>query len=83
MLSGEQIGDVNPGVLQLVFSDGMTYVSMFIEPFTAAKDQQPVQSAIGATRTVMRRQGDWWITVMGDVPMGTLQRFYAGLERRR
>jgi len=79
-MPGEEAG---AGALQLVFSDGMTYVSLFIEPFVAAKHQKALQTAMGATQTLMRRQGDWWITVMGDVPMPTLQRFYSALERKR
>jgi len=79
-MPGEEAG---ADALQLVFSDGMTYVSLFIEPFVAAKHQKALQTAMGATQTLMRRQGDWWITVMGDVPMPTLQRFYSALERKR
>ena len=71
------------GALQLVFSDGMTYVSLFIEPYVPSRNQKALQTTMGATQTLMRRQGDWWITVMGDVPMPTLQRFYAALERKR
>lgn len=76
-------GQQDKGMLHLVFSDGMTYVSIFVEPFETSKDQLPLQTSIGATQTLMQRKGDWWITVMGDVPFGTLQRFYAGLERKR
>lgn len=83
MPGGEADGDAAGGALQLVFSDGMTYVSLFIEPFVATKQKKALQTAMGATQTLMRRQGDWWITVMGDVPMATLQRFYAALERKR
>jgi sigma-E factor negative regulatory protein RseB len=79
----EPKGVQGKGMLHLVFSDGMTYVSMFVEPFESSADQLALQTSIGATRTLMQRKGDWWITVMGDVPFGTLQRFYAGLERRR
>ncbi|TDP71455.1 MucB/RseB C-terminal domain-containing protein [Roseateles toxinivorans] len=79
-MPGEEAG---ADALQLVFSDGMTYVSLFIEPFVAAKHQKALQTAMGATQTLMRRQGDWWITVMGDVPMPTLQSFYSALERKR
>lgn len=76
-------GVQDKGMLHLVFSDGMTYVSMFIEPFETSKDQQALQTSTGATQTLMQRKGDWWVTVMGDVPVGTLQRFYAALERKR
>ena len=66
-----------------IFSDGLTYVSMFIEPYNAARHTKPVLTAMGATHTLMRRQGDWWFTVVGDVPASTLRAFAAGLERKR
>lgn len=69
--------------VQAIFSDGLTYVSVFIEPYSAERHTQALQSAIGATQTIMRRQGDWWITVVGDVPMATLRAFAGGLERKK
>jgi sigma-E factor negative regulatory protein RseB len=66
-----------------IFSDGLTYVSLFIEPFNAERHSKPVSTAAGATHTLMRRQGDWWLTVVGDVPASTLRAFAAGLERKR
>ena len=66
-----------------IFSDGLTYVSMFIEPYNAARHTTPVLTAMGATHTLMRRQGEWWVTVVGDVPASTLRAFVAGLERKR
>ena len=42
-----------------------------------------IQAAVGATQTLMRRQGDWWVTAVGDVPAGTLKLFANALERRR
>lgn len=68
-------------VLQAVFSDGMTHVSVFVEPFDAER-HKPVATSLGATHTWMQRLGSWWITVMGDVPMATVQQFAASLERR-
>lgn len=68
-------------VLQSIFSDGLTHVSVFIEPYQP-EHHKPVRASIGATHTLMQRQGDWWITVMGDVPMSTLNKFAASLERR-
>jgi len=32
---------------------------------------------------LMRRHGDWWLTVMGDVPPPTLKAFAGALERRK
>jgi sigma-E factor negative regulatory protein RseB len=68
--------------LQTVYSDGLTYVSIFIEPFHAERHTRPVQAALGATQTLMRRKGDWWITLMGDVPAPTLRLFADALERK-
>jgi sigma-E factor negative regulatory protein RseB len=72
-----------PEVVQSIYSDGLTYVSVFIEPFDAARHSKPVQTALGATHTLMRRQGEWWVTVVGDVPMPTLKLFVNALTRRK
>ncbi|HEV8312899.1 MAG TPA: MucB/RseB C-terminal domain-containing protein [Burkholderiaceae bacterium] len=69
-------------VLQAIYSDGLTYVSIFIEPFNPQRHTRSMQTVIGATQTMMRRQGDWWITVMGDVPVATLRQFAVALERK-
>lgn len=69
--------------LQTVYSDGLTYVSIFIEPYNAERHAKPIVTAIGATQTMMRRDGDWWITAMGDVPSGTLRQFANGFERKK
>jgi len=70
-------------VLQSVFSDGLTQVSVFIEPYDAQRHKQPMGTSLGATHTLMARRGDWWVTVVGEVPMATVQQFEAMLERRR
>jgi sigma-E factor negative regulatory protein RseB len=69
-------------VLQSVWSDGLTYVSVFVEPYDAARHKTPMQTAIGATHTLMQRHGDWWVTVMGEVPAGTVRQFAQGLKRQ-
>ncbi|MET0333242.1 MAG: MucB/RseB C-terminal domain-containing protein, partial [Rhizobacter sp.] len=69
--------------LQTVYSDGLTYVSIFIEPYSAERHSRPMATAIGATQTMMRREGDWWITAMGDVPAVTLRQFALGFERKK
>jgi len=80
--AGEREVDSEP-VLQTIYSDGLTYVSIFIEPFNAQRHTRQMLAAMGATQTLMRRQGEWWITVVGDVPASTLKMFAKGLERRR
>ena len=70
-------------VLQAVYSDGLTHVSVFIEPVDAGRSGPKLEQlgATGALRVRYREQ--WWITVMGDVPAVTLQSFADALERRR
>lgn len=74
-------GGRNGETLQVVYADGLTHVSLFIEPYRG-EHHRPMQTAIGATHTLMQRQGSWWVTAVGEVPMGTLQKFAAGLTRR-
>lgn len=68
--------------LQAMFSDGISFVSLFIEPFSEAAHRRALTAEMGATHTVMQRVGDHWITAMGDVPRRTLERFIGALERR-
>jgi sigma-E factor negative regulatory protein RseB len=72
-----------PVVLQAIFSDGLTHVSLFIEPFQPERHQAQGSTAIGATHSLSLQRGMQWITVLGDVPVETLQRFVDALERRR
>ena len=69
-------------VLQAVFSDGLTHVSLFIEPFKPERHRGELQAQQGATSTLMLRRGKHWITVVGDVPAATLKLFAAALELR-
>jgi sigma-E factor negative regulatory protein RseB len=70
-------------VLQSVFSDGLAQVSVFIERYDPQRHAKPLGSSTGASHTVMGRRGDWWITVVGEVPMATAQQFETLLERKR
>jgi sigma-E factor negative regulatory protein RseB len=72
-----------PPVIQSIYSDGLTYVSVFIEPFRAARHAKPMFASIGATSTLSQRHGDWWVTIIGDTPPATLKIFAAALERRK
>ena len=72
-----------PQVLQTVYSDGLTYVSVFIEPYKAERHTQEMLTSIGATHTLMVRRGEWWFTAVGDVPGKALRAFVKGIERSR
>jgi sigma-E factor negative regulatory protein RseB len=67
-------------VLQTIYSDGLAHVSVFIEPYDPARHLRSLQAVSGATQTLMRRLGDWWVTVVGEVPAATLRRFANALE---
>lgn len=83
-MPGEAAAD--PGaapVLQTIYSDGLTYVSVFIERFRADRHTEPVFVSLGATVTFSQRLGDWWVTAVGDTPPATLKAFAAALERKK
>ena len=73
----------SPPVIQSIYSDGLTYVSVFIEPYRAERHGKAMLAAVGATSTLARRHGDWWITVVGDTPPATLKMFATALERKK
>lgn len=68
-------------VVQAVFGDGVTHVSVFIEPFDGKRHERELMLAQGATQTLKRRVGDWWLTVVGDVPAATVVRFASAFQR--
>ena len=69
-------------VLQSIYSDGLTHVSVFIEPYNAELHRHELLMAMGATQTLARKQGAWWLTVIGDVPVVTLRAFASAMEHR-
>lgn len=78
----ETTGDEEP-VLQAVFSDGLTHVSVFVEPFKPQRNRSEIQARQGATTTLMQRRGEHWVTAVGDVPVATLKLFVLALERKQ
>jgi len=86
--SFERVNEEQPAgapveVLQAIFSDGLTHVSVFIEP-ARAEGRPTGHAAFGATHTLMLPHGGGhWLTVMGDVPLATLKQFAQALEGRR
>ncbi|HLL12220.1 MAG TPA: MucB/RseB C-terminal domain-containing protein, partial [Rubrivivax sp.] len=78
----QNAGDEQP-VLQVVFSDGLMHVSLFVEPYDSQRHRSEMLAQQGATGTLMARRGEHWITVVGDVPAPTLKMFADALDRRR
>lgn len=75
-------GQQEPNVVQAIYADGVTHVSVFIEPVTAGRGVSEGLSAQGVTHMLTRKQGTHWVTVMGDVPPATLVLFAEGLVRK-
>lgn len=74
-------------MMQWTFSDGLATVSLFIEPYDAQRQPREAVLALGATYTMTRKladkQGDWWLTAVGEVPLQTLEAFAQSLVRAR
>ena len=70
-------------LVQAVYSDGLTHVSVFIEPFVPGQHKREAPATVGSTTALSRRNGDWWITAVGAVPVTALQQFVDGMERRK
>lgn len=68
--------------LQLIFSDGLASVSLFVEPFDPQRHAQPGSRAVGATHVLTQHSGNWWLSAVGEVPPQTLAAFAKGLERK-
>ena len=73
---------VQTKVLQAIWSDGITHVSLFIEPFQPARHRSEGLTVIGATHTLTRRVNDMWLTAVGDVPPATLDQFVRAFDRK-
>ena len=64
---------------QAVFSDGLATVSVFVEP-AEKNSRKEGAGANGATHVLVTRHGDYWITLLGEVPQGTLQLFASAIK---
>lgn len=62
-------------VNQLVMSDGLAAISIFVEPFDSNRHSMSGQGGIhkGALNVFRKRVGDFWLTTLGQVPAGTLR----------
>ena len=72
-------GDPPIAVDQAVFTDGLATISVFIEPAEKNTRKEGAGST-GATHVLVKRRGDYWITVLGEVPPATLQQFASAIE---
>lgn len=69
--------------MQWVFSDGLASVSLFVQPYDRLRHGKESAMSMGATHTLTRQIGNYWLTAMGEVPMTTLKQFAISLERKK
>lgn len=75
--------EVSSVPMQCIFSDGLASVSLFVEPLDARRHGAETSAVMGATHSLGMRLGNHWLTVLGEVPPVTLQRFAQALQRTR
>jgi sigma-E factor negative regulatory protein RseB len=78
-MAAREAGQPTIPVDQAVFSDGLAAVSVFIEPGENNTRKEGAGSS-GATHVLVKRRGDFWITLLGEVPQATLQQFASAIE---
>lgn len=72
----------SPESLHFVFSDGLSAISVFIEPNAGSKPDKQVVN-MGSINAYRRIVGAYQVLVMGDVPAVAVQRLADGIEYRR
>lgn len=65
-------------VSQIVFSDGLAAISVFIEPGTQSRTEGSMQQ--GAMNIMGKRQGDFWLTIVGEVPSAAIRQVANSIE---
>ena len=78
-----RMGESKP-VGQLVYSDGLAAVSVFIEPL-AARGEPPATglASLGAIHIYTREVANHMVTVVGEAPAASVQRFANAVQYRR
>jgi sigma-E factor negative regulatory protein RseB len=78
-----KLGETRP-VGQMVYSDGMVAVSVFIEPLAGrAETVRPGLSSLGAFHIYTREVANHIVTVVGEAPAASVQRMANQVEFRR
>jgi sigma-E factor negative regulatory protein RseB len=73
----------SPDSTQLIFSDGLAAISIFLEPLAGRVREEPSAFSVGAVNVYKRQVADYQLIVMGDVPAAALRHFGDGIEPRR
>ena len=65
---------------QLVFSDGLSYISIFIKPILRGQKPKIGQINLGVNNICARYQGGYQIMAVGSVPLITCNNFSESIE---
>ncbi len=65
-------------VAQILYSDGLAGLSIFIEPWSPERSAIPLR--LGALNMLGKRQGKFWLTIVGEVPMTAIRQVADSLE---
>jgi len=65
-------------VSQIVFSDGLAAISVFIESGNQSRTEGSMQQ--GAMNVIGKRQGDFWLTIVGEVPASAIRQVANSIE---
>ena len=69
-------------VSQIVLTDGLASLSVFVEPNTSPARTSEASSEDGTTTFFVRPMGDLMVTVLGEVPLATAQQVGRSVARR-
>lgn len=75
-----QLPNMSGEVEHWVFSDGLTHVSLFLEPARKPVEAIKGQSKQGMINLIKRQVGDLQATVLGEAPWATVERIATGLS---
>ena len=75
----EKLPGADAPVTHIVYSDGLATVSVFIAERNEAQFAE--QSSVGASNTYSIQQGDFQVTVVGEVPAATIQRIATSMQQ--
>lgn len=69
-------------VNQMVLSDGLAAISVFIEPYDSQRGHHPPHGAAqrGSITVYGTRIADFWLTAVGEVPVATLEQLAEATE---
>lgn len=78
----ERVFSNNKRVNQLVLSDGLATISIFIEPYLPERSEYEPQGAArsGSVNIFGIKVANFWLTVLGEVPAATLEQLAQSIQ---